>query len=140
MSNEQIEQHQTESLIVAYAKAKSTHVALKREVKACEKEALKESEDYKDLEKQIKELNRAKREIKDAVLNDLKSEQYYADVRKKTIEAEENTAHYKEALAVHLEKLPKVPIQLTLSFDSEVATVDIASRPTLYINGKEHKI
>lgn len=140
MSNTQVEQVQTESLIVAYAKAQNKHKNFKKEVKACEKDALRQSEEYKNLEKQIKELNKAKREIKENVIQDLKSDNHYSDARKKAIEAEENAAHYREALAVHLEKLPKVPIQLTLSFDSEVATVDIASRPTLYINGKEHKI
>lgn len=116
---------------------------LKEKLKDAKKDMRKmekvDRDDYRDLERTIKDLKMQLKDIKEEWEENLQSDDLYNDFREIKMDSEEKIAQLNADLFAALEKAPQKAFTLQVETEEGPIRVEVQPEMKIYLNGKEEK-
>lgn len=116
---------------------------LKEKLKDAKKDMRKmekvDRDDYRDLERTIKDLKMQLKDIKEEWEENLQSDDLYNDFRGIKMDSEEKIAQLNADLFAALEKAPQKAFTLQVETEEGPIRVEVQPEMKIYLNGKEEK-
>lgn len=116
---------------------------LKQKLKDTKKDMRKmekvDRDDYRELERSVKEMKNQLVDIKDEWEADLAGDDFYNELREMKLDQEEKVAQLNEDLFKALEKAPQKAFSLEVETEEGPLRVQVQPEMKIYVNGKEEK-
>lgn len=116
---------------------------LKEKLKDSKKDMRKmekvDRDDFRDLDRSIREMKKQLVDIKDEWESELANDDFYNELREAKMDQEEKIAHLSEDLFMALEKCPQKAFSLEVETEGGPLRVQVQPEMKIYVNGKEEK-
>ena len=96
-------------------------------------------DDFRDLERTVKDLKKQLTDIKDEWEEELQSDDFYNQLRESRLEDEEKIAQLNADLFEALEKAPQKAFSIEVQTEEGPLRVQVQPEMKIYVNGKEEK-